>query len=288
MLPRIAFPADLVDASRPDPVFTVEREAAASAGFEPLLYDFAALWRHEAGALTASIAEGAGPVLHRGFMLSDRRFALLRDALAARGWTLLPDLEGYGQAHFLPRALPLLGDATPETVWMTGFDRDEAWALYQRVADGDALLKDHVKSCKERWREACFLQARSPRERFDQVLRAFLACRGAKLELGLVLRRFEPFRLLRRDMRGMPIHDEHRTFFWRGAPFWSASGEDLSPWAAIARRFRSPFVSLDVARREDGVLRVVESGDGGVTGLPVHCDPDDFYLRLAAAIRGDP
>ena len=285
---RIAFPAAAGDLARPDPVFTVERAAAEAAGFGVLLYDFVALWRHEAADLAASIAAGAGPALHRGFMLSDRRHALLRDALAARGWTLLPDLEGYGQAHFLPRALPLLGDATPETVWMLGFDRDEAWALYQRVADGDALLKDHVKSCKERWKEACFLPAGTSRERFDEVLRAFLACRGAKLELGLVLRRFEPFRLLRRDMRGMPIHEEYRTFFWRGAPFWSALGEDLAPWAAIARRFRSPFVSLDVARREDGALRVVESGDGGVTGLPMHCDPDDFYARLAAAIRRDP
>lgn len=285
---RIAFPAAASDLARPDPVFTVEHAAAEAAGLGPLLYDLVALWRHEPERLTASIAPGAGPVLHRGFMLSDRRFALLRDALAARGWTLLPDLEGYGQAHFLPRALPLLGDATPETVWMLGFDRDEAWALYQRVADADALLKDHVKSCKERWREACLLPARSSRERFDEVLRAFLACRGAKLELGLVLRRLEPFRLLRRDMRGTPVHEEYRTFFWRGAPVWSALGEDLAPWAAIARRFRSPFVSLDVARREDGVLRVVESGDGGVSGLPVHCDPDDFYARLAAALRRDP
>ena len=89
-------------------------------------------------------------------------------------------------------------------------------------------------------------------------------------------------------MRGTPVHEEYRTFFWRGAPVWSALGEGLAPWAAIARRFRSPFVSLDVARREDGVLRVVESGDGGVSGLPVHCDPDHFYAALAAAIRHDP
>lgn len=285
---RVALPAAVGDPTRPDPVFAVEHSAAEAAGLDPLLYDCAALWRHEAEAVAAPTPRGAGPVLHRGFMLSDRRFALLRDALAGRGWTLVPDLEGYGQAHFLPRALPLLGDATPRTVWMDGFDPDRAWALYQQVADGDALLKDHVKSCKERWREACLLPARSSRERFDEVLRAFLACRGAKLELGLVLRRVEPFRLLRRDMRGTPVHEEYRTFFWRGAPVWSALQEDLAPWSALARRFRSPFLSLDVARREDGVLRVVESGDGGVTGLPVHCDPDHFYAALAAAIRRDP
>lgn len=35
----------------------------------------------------------------------------------------------------------------------------------------------------------------------------------------------------------------------------------------VAHRIRSPFFSIDVAERQDGVLRVVEIGDGAVSGL---------------------
>ena len=35
----------------------------------------------------------------------------------------------------------------------------------------------------------------------------------------------------------------------------------------VASRIPSPFFSVDVARRDDGVLRVVEVGDGQVSDL---------------------
>ena len=38
---------------------------------------------------------------------------------------------------------------------------------------------------------------------------------------------------------------------------------------SVARRFASPFLTLDVARDDEGGWIVVESGDGGVSGLPL-------------------
>lgn len=107
---------------------------------------------------------------------------------------------------------------------MAGADAEQAWALYQGLADEPAILKDYAKSAKHRWREACFLPVHSSRAAFDGVLQAFLHERGALFEQGLVLRRFHPLVQLGETMRGQPIHEEYRLFCLDGtiiahAPF---------------------------------------------------------------------
>ena len=143
-------------------------------------------------------------------------------------------------------------------------------------------------SCRRCFRGACFLPAHTARQRFDEILANFREARGPLFEKGLVFREFVPLRRLGEDMRGMPVHEEYRLFCWRGRvfahpPFPVASEwERQRPiWESIAGRFAGPFVTLDVARREEGGWIVVEAGDGGVSGLPLSIDPDDFYRRLA-------
>ncbi len=107
-------------------------------------------------------------------------------------------------------------------------------------------------------------------------------------ERGVVLRRFHDLHTLGTDMRGMPIHEEYRLFFWKGALLVSTASPDasgplahLARWEEIARRFASPFLTLDVTREHDGGWIIVESGDGGVSGLPIALAPEGFYAVLA-------
>ena len=53
--------------------------------------------------------------------------------------------------------------------------------------------------------------------------------------------------------------------------------DDEVEWIkSIAKRIRSNFVTIDVARKEDGSLIIMELGDGQVSGLQ-QIDPTDFY-----------
>jgi hypothetical protein len=62
-------------------------------------------------------------------------------------------------------------------------------------------------------------------------------------------------------------NSEKRYFVVDGKAF-SAGGEPAPDLVQqVAPRIPSPFFSVDVIRREDGVLRVVEVGDGQVSDL---------------------
>ena len=56
--------------------------------------------------------------------------------------------------------------------------------------------------------------------------------------------------------------------------------DDAARWKRIANRFKSPFITIDVAFLTDGSWKIVEVGDGGVSGLPTGLDPERFYVSL--------
>ena len=56
--------------------------------------------------------------------------------------------------------------------------------------------------------------------------------------------------------------------------------DELDRWEMVAARFSSSFMTIDVAHLQDGSWKIVEVGDGGVSGLPVGLDPERFYGAL--------
>ena len=290
--PTLLFPADPRGLDAPDPTFVPERDAARAAGFDCRHFDGEALARGDADRALRRLPRDGGAVLHRGWMMPPARYAILHAALVARGWTPLVSPAAYEQAHHLPRAYPLLGALTAPTAWIEGADLDAAHAAALSLGAGAVLVKDHVKSAKHRWEEACFIPDAADRGHFERVVRAFLDERGERFERGLVFRKVLPLRLLRRDHRGMPVHEEHRMFFWRGElllpeyyPEVRDEAERFGPMLAAAARFESPFISVDVARLEDGGVCVVEVGDGGVSGLPATLDEGEFFRALWEAME---
>jgi hypothetical protein len=120
------------------------------------------------------------------------------------------------------------------------------------------FLKDYVKSLKTSVGSVV-----SKPDEVATVLSEMKRIRGT-IEGGICVRRFESFR------KG----SETRYFVIHGVPHAPSDGVPALV-AECARRIQSPFFSLDVAIREDGVERVVEIGDGQVSDL-VGWDVDDF------------
>ncbi|WP_193214572.1 ATP-grasp domain-containing protein [Luteolibacter marinus] len=110
--------------------------------------------------------------------------------------------------------------------------------------------------------------------------------RGRLFNRGVVLREFLPIVERGSDIRGLPLVEETRLFFWQDEPLVipepSTPGpmDEIGRWKEIARRFRSDFLTIDVALLEDGSWKIVETGDGQVSGLPVGLDPERFYASL--------
>lgn len=289
----ILFPEFPLRAGEIDPDFAEEQTAALAAGFEVALYRQESIIADAANRVLrfAPPRSTATPAMLRGWMLRDSQYEPLWAALNHHNYQLINPPSAYAQAHYLPEAYPLLAGHTPQSVWTDTPDIDAAWQLYQGLRDGDAIAKDHVKSVKHRWLEACFIPAGTEEGRFREILQTLRDDRDKQFEKGFVLRRFVPLASDGRDMRGHPADRELRLFFLDGQilvharPQFMPPDEKLDTFCSLARRFQSRFLSMDVAETAAGDWIVIEVGDGGVSGLPASLMADVFYGAIRSRLR---
>jgi len=235
------------------------------------------------------IPRGVGALLYRGPILTADEYEALHEAAADRGAELVVDPAAYELATYVPEHHDAIADLTAPTRWTHGCDLDEAYEAACSLGEPPWLLKDHVKSAKEAWDEACFVPAGATRDDFVRVARGLLAERGERFAGGFVIRRFlelAPSGVRTQERR---IPDEHRLFFWQGrivchAPYHDVGDRlaDVSPFAILGRRIASPFFTADVAFLRDGGWVVVEINDGGVSSLPEQLDPRELYSAIGA------
>jgi len=287
---RILFPSHPLHRRRADPEFAGEWQAASAAGFTCELYDVDRLREGnapEALKHCAPAKEAGEAILHRGWMLRCWAYGSLHRELIALGYQPVVSPVQYAEAHYLPNAYPLLAGHTPESRWVTGNDVRAAWAVYEELSECDVIVKDFVKSAKHRWHDACLIPAQAPYARFKDILLTFLFVRGEAFEKGFVFRRAHPLVCQGAHACGRPKHDEVRLFFWDGellAASEAMAGEgplgEIDRWTELARRFSNRFVTMDVARQMKGSWIVIETGDGGVSGLVGAVTPELIYKNL--------
>jgi hypothetical protein len=288
--PKILFPSHPLKGRLPDPDYQAEFDAALDVGFVCELYSLEDL-RNGNAELAMQHCHPASrpsePIIYRGWMMNDSLYSLLFASLVAKGYLPFTTPEQYSAAHYLPNAYPLLVGKTPESVWAEGKDIGKAWGLYEQIGRPAAIVKDYVKSAKHRWNDACFIPTGTEQNRFNEILTEFLKARGHLFEKGIVLRRFHDLVKLAEDLRGQPVHEEYRLFWWEGTllaatPSIRGEGpfEKLLEWEAIARRFSNRFIAMDIARKRDDSWLIIEVGDGGVSGLPESIEPMTFYEAL--------
>lgn len=268
--------------------FDVEADAAEALGVDTYQADLSALLSGNASqALAAVPDEGHLTLLYRGWMLTEEEYTALDEAVSERGHRLMTTPEQYAAALYLPRWYPRLAPYTAKSIWTEGPDAPEAWdAARAALGPPPWIVKDHVKSAKERWAEACFVPAGATREDFERTCANLQEERGERFERGFVVRRFLPLKTYGRTPAG-PAHLEFRLFFGRGhllaaEPYHDFDVEvpDFTAFEPLARKLDARFITLDVAMLEDGGWAVVEVNDGGVSGLPPSLDPRSLFKAL--------
>ena len=226
--------------------------------------------------------------LYRGWMLSQEEYTGLYDAFSERDEELVVDPESYALTSYAPEYLPLLGERTPAARWTEGENIFEAWELAQELGPPPWIVKDHVKSAKERWHRACFVPAGADFEDFHAVCEALLEYRGDRFEGGFVIKQYAELATLPGfTPEQRRVTDEHRLFFWQGrliahAPYYDvdATLRDVRQFADLGRSIDSPFFSADVARLASGGYTIIELNDGGCAQLPEQLDPRELYRAL--------
>lgn len=272
-------PADPLRAHRPDPHFAPEASTAREVGVAVALVDHDALARGDTDAGVRRLS-GTGPAVYRGWMLHADRYTAFAAALSARGVTLRTRPDQYRRAHELPGWYEELASVTPAAVWTSGDDRAAFDRARAELGAGPAVLRDYCKSTKHHWHEASYVPELADADAAWAVARRFRELRDDDFVGGFVLRRFERF-----------TSAEVRTWWLDGrcvlvgphpdTPERPPVAEpDLSAVAPLVAALGLPFVTVDLALREDGVWRVIELGDGQVSDRPRTVDPARLLTPL--------
>jgi hypothetical protein len=276
-------PADPLRPRRADEHFAAEAAAARDAGITVALIDHDALADPGgAGLAVARVPDAGAAAVYRGWMLRAAQYAMLADALAARGVTLRTSAVQYRQAHELPGWYPALVPVTPQAAWTDGDGEPGFLRACERLGPGPAVLRDYVKSMKHYWHEAAYIPDLADTASAWKVAARFRELREDEFTGGFVLRRFEHF-----------TSAEARTWWISGAcrlvtahpdtPADPPPDIDLSAFTPLIGSLALPFVTADLARRADGTWRVIELGDGQVSDRPATTDASSF---LSASLGG--
>jgi hypothetical protein len=290
---KLLFPQNPLMKKLPDSVFEHEYDAARALGLTCLLFAEEVLSHRGAEQAVKDLPDGdGGPLLYRGWIFAEEVYRQFYQALLARGYRLVSTPDQYAEVTYFPNYFPKVREASPEAVWTDTPDAYLAWSRSRKLGDGPFVLKDHIKSAKHLWHEACFVPKGAGREQFESIAEALRAEQGKSFNRGFVVKQYVPLRSRGTSPREYPMCEEYRLFFWRGKLLIASHYHnqmvnrlDWSQFEHLAQRFDTPFFTMDVAEAESGSWLVVDMGAGECSSLPPSLSATRFYSRLLEALN---
>ena len=258
---------------------------------EAVLHHNCALFSYEdmeKGTLSLYGKEISGLTIYRGWMMKPKMYRTFYDLLKEKGIILINSPEEYERYHTLPGWYQEFADRTPKSIWEEQGHVDSILDMSTSL-EGSYIVKDYVKSRKHEWYDACYIPDITDREKASKVIHTFVKRQADALVGGIVLRKFEKLKQIGfHEKSKMPISEEYRVFVYAGKVliadnYWNNdlkvdfSEEELVWINEIAQKVRSNFVTVDLARREDGTLMIMELGDGQVSGLQEISEKEFYY-----------
>lgn len=264
-----------------------EEYLAASENHECALFSYEDL---EAGKLSLYGNEISGLTVYRGWMMKPELYKEFYNSLEQKNILLINTPEEYERYHLIPRWYEDFKGETSKSIWTEGNNIEDIKQASKEL-EGAYIVKDYVKSRKHEWHDACFIENIRDDETSERVIENFIERQGSDLVGGVVLRKFENLRQIGvHEQSGMPLSEEYRVFiyagkiliidgYWKGESELKFSDYEYKWMESIAKRINSNFVTVDLARKENGSLIIMEFGDGQVSGLQ-QLNAKDFYDRL--------
>lgn len=262
-------PSDPLRPRRVDDHFQGEADAASELGVAVRTVDHDALsLRHDGEEAVRFVDVEADDAVYRGWMIRSEEYFDLAECLRRRNVRLRTTPSAYRSAHELPGWYQLFQEETAPSVWLHHPGTAGLVEAAQGLPPGGAIVKDWVKSMKHYWAEATLVPDVHNADGLLSIAERLLELRSEDLVGGVVVRAFEEYE-----------PHEVRTWWVNGeCAIVSAHPDspdqaphamsDVSDLRASVLALGSPFVTVDLARRSDGRLRVVEIGDGQVSDRP--------------------
>lgn len=275
----VIFPSSYFSANSPDEEISGEFAAVRETGlFETALFSNEK-WTHR-GELAVSVSP-ALPVsaVYRGWMMKPCQYREFYEKLRNKNIYLVTSPEEYERFHIFPNIYPAFGSDTAE---MMIFPEKEPVDLDRiREKFSRFMVKDHVKSVKGT-EFPVFFDRSVTREEFDRQMEIFYKYRGGLFTGGICIKEYL-------DLKRYGKRTNEFRVFYAGGQVLSVSrnlGQQAfapEPPAGLIEKYRrlgSPFYTVDYAETSDGEWKIIEAGDGQVSGLSDGQDMGAFFRGL--------
>ena len=241
------FPSDYFKPKQVDSAYLEQFESLRKSGFETVVISLEAL---SSGTSQIFPAPSCSKLVYRGWMLAPEDYLRLVDAVRTAGSDLWISSDEYLSNHYLPHWYPLISDLTPATHFCDVNDDLESALI--KLGWSRFFIKDYVKSLKT----SIGSIINEPSE-INTILAEMEKFRGT-IEGGICIRQVEDF---------IP-ETEQRYFVINDRVFAASQATDIPDIVKdCASRIKNKFFSIDAIERHDGCQRIVEIGDGQVSGL---------------------
>ena len=283
-LTTILFPSSYFSVRNVDEDLQKEYDAVNNTGlFDVVLFSYEK-WFHDGIIVLDHEVSAPVAAIYRGWMMKPEQYTAFCQQLRQRNIWLLTEPEEYALFHCFPNLYPaLLQDTAEMLIFPDGqpVDLDAVRQKFPRF-----MVKDYVKSVKGTQFPAYF-ESSVTQEEFDRNMQDFYQFRGSLYTGGICIKEYL-------DLKRYDSHtNEYRAFYMNHeiATVCRNSGQPnytSEPPQEILEKYRnlgSPYYTLDYAELESGGWKILEAGDGQVSGLSDGQDYEAYFRRLYHAFR---
>lgn len=285
MVDLILFPSSYFSIKKVDEDLQSEYDAVIKTGlFDVVLFGYDK-WVNEEKLILNEKTHETKKAIMRGWMLKPELYEKLYNVLKLNNIELVTSPADYKQMHIFPNAYTLFGNDTASMKIYPLHEQinvEELKEYFQRF-----MIKDFVKSVKgtefPRYFDDSITQ-----EEFDEWMQVFYKYRGDLLTGGICVKEFLDLKFY----GNRP--NEYRVFYScneiisvsRNSGQQEYTSEPSKELIEKYINLPSCYYTVDYAELADGTWKVIEAGDGSVSGLSENQNAEQYFRALYYAWNG--
>lgn len=282
----ILFPSSYINKNKVNEEFAKEYAAAISAGFNILLFN-QELWdtKREISLLESPSKKENSfeDAVYRGWMMKPEEYFVFYEKLHNNGVNLVTSSEAYSNLHVFKNSYQTVSANAPKTIFFDSIKDINLDQLNREL--GKFMIKDFVKSVKGTDFPKFF--EKPTQDNFNYWMKKFVEYRGSLFTGGIQAKEYLDLAYY----NGTP--NEYRVFYANGNVISVSRNSNQPsytsevPITMIEKYsvFNSPFYTVDYIECKNGTFKVIETGDGGVSGLSPNQNEFVFYRALYHALE---
>ncbi|MDE6425225.1 MAG: ATP-grasp domain-containing protein [Ruminococcus sp.] len=284
MTNTILFPSSYFSIKEVDEDLKKEYEAVKETGlFDVILFGYDQWFNDGKLVLSYSPSLPCNAVM-RGWMMKPEQYALFYAKLYSHNIRLITTPEEYTLMHIFPNIYNAFGNDTAKMKVFPLYENIDIESIKKTF--NRFMVKDFVKSVKGT-QFPRFFDSSVTQEKFNEYMEIFYKFRGDLLTGGICIKEFLDLKYYNKKT------NEYRVFYINNkiASVSRNSGQEQytnQPPEDLIRKYSnlpSRYYTIDYAELSDGTWKVIEAGDGSVSGLSENQNIYSYFRTLFYAFN---